>query len=476
MARSAEEGGGACLCLRLAAAELLPAVWESGRGCARGHCFSQWGPRPAHRHPGALPEMQVPRPTPRLPGPNLQWGSACHRARGQLRTRSGARALQGLSAEISNCSWLVTPTAKRQRRGADLQRGGDGRSPIVNPVGLWRGAGDGGGGGVCPVTRTLSPGQMEEFQIYEKYCQNKPRSESLWRQCSDSPFFQVRRGPPGGAGLPRQRTLARGPSRSHGARSGLAGMPAEAGPQAQPGLLPAEAGPENHQVPAAAQGGLLAPACAPPLPCPADLLPPPLCPTGLVPAPCLWPPWPPRVLQSQRSLLPACEGAGSLQTSVENLLCAGRCRGVAGPEVNSQADPVPWSMGSRHVHTHPAAPHTWSSPRGHPCPVALSGLSTRARGRADTFSITGWRGSCCTGRSGWSRRGRLGETRPSAWLGRPCLRHQAGPLGQAGHRGGSWASTATRGATLYVPRVHAGPEREPRVSAARDGAASPRRC
>lgn len=33
--------------------------------------------------------------------------------------------------------------------------------------------------------------QMEEFQIYEKYCQNKPRSESLWRQCSDCPFFQV---------------------------------------------------------------------------------------------------------------------------------------------------------------------------------------------------------------------------------------------------------------------------------------------
>lgn len=32
---------------------------------------------------------------------------------------------------------------------------------------------------------------MEEFQIYEKYCQNKPRSESLWRQCSDCPFFQV---------------------------------------------------------------------------------------------------------------------------------------------------------------------------------------------------------------------------------------------------------------------------------------------
>ncbi|XP_030424709.1 guanine nucleotide exchange factor DBS isoform X2 [Gopherus evgoodei] len=32
--------------------------------------------------------------------------------------------------------------------------------------------------------------RMEDFQIYEKYCQNKPRSESLWRQFSDSAFFQ----------------------------------------------------------------------------------------------------------------------------------------------------------------------------------------------------------------------------------------------------------------------------------------------
>ncbi|XP_020827439.1 LOW QUALITY PROTEIN: proto-oncogene DBL [Phascolarctos cinereus] len=28
-----------------------------------------------------------------------------------------------------------------------------------------------------------------DFQIYEKYCQNKPRSELLWRQCSESAFF-----------------------------------------------------------------------------------------------------------------------------------------------------------------------------------------------------------------------------------------------------------------------------------------------
>eukprot|EP00064_Thunnus_orientalis_P015998 superscaffoldBa00003082_g16061 len=29
-----------------------------------------------------------------------------------------------------------------------------------------------------------------KFKVYERYCQNKPRSELLWRQCSDSPFFQ----------------------------------------------------------------------------------------------------------------------------------------------------------------------------------------------------------------------------------------------------------------------------------------------
>ncbi|XP_055363751.1 guanine nucleotide exchange factor DBS isoform X4 [Betta splendens] len=32
--------------------------------------------------------------------------------------------------------------------------------------------------------------RKEELQIYEKYCQNKPRSEVLWRQCGDSLFFQ----------------------------------------------------------------------------------------------------------------------------------------------------------------------------------------------------------------------------------------------------------------------------------------------
>uniref|UniRef100_A0A4W4HN39 MCF.2 cell line derived transforming sequence-like 2 n=1 Tax=Electrophorus electricus TaxID=8005 RepID=A0A4W4HN39_ELEEL len=34
--------------------------------------------------------------------------------------------------------------------------------------------------------------RKEELQVYEKYCQNKPRSEALWRQCGDSVFFQVR--------------------------------------------------------------------------------------------------------------------------------------------------------------------------------------------------------------------------------------------------------------------------------------------
>ncbi|XP_048810402.1 guanine nucleotide exchange factor DBS-like isoform X8 [Lagopus muta] len=32
--------------------------------------------------------------------------------------------------------------------------------------------------------------RKEDLQIYEKYCQNKPRSEALWRQCGDSIFFQ----------------------------------------------------------------------------------------------------------------------------------------------------------------------------------------------------------------------------------------------------------------------------------------------
>lgn len=53
--------------------------------------------------------------------------------------------------------------------------------------------------------------QMEEFQIYEKYCQNKPRSESLWRQCSDCPFFQVGLEP-----LSLLYFLPRGLGQSHG--------------------------------------------------------------------------------------------------------------------------------------------------------------------------------------------------------------------------------------------------------------------
>ncbi|XP_035267503.1 proto-oncogene DBL isoform X5 [Anguilla anguilla] len=32
--------------------------------------------------------------------------------------------------------------------------------------------------------------RKEQFQVYERYCQNKPRSELLWRQFSDCAFFQ----------------------------------------------------------------------------------------------------------------------------------------------------------------------------------------------------------------------------------------------------------------------------------------------
>ncbi|XP_028815680.1 proto-oncogene DBL isoform X4 [Denticeps clupeoides] len=32
--------------------------------------------------------------------------------------------------------------------------------------------------------------RKENFQVYEHYCQNKPRSEALWKQYSDCPFFQ----------------------------------------------------------------------------------------------------------------------------------------------------------------------------------------------------------------------------------------------------------------------------------------------
>ncbi|XP_061090915.1 proto-oncogene DBL [Conger conger] len=40
------------------------------------------------------------------------------------------------------------------------------------------------GVGVCFLER------KEQFQVYERYCQNKPRSELLWRQFSDCAFFQ----------------------------------------------------------------------------------------------------------------------------------------------------------------------------------------------------------------------------------------------------------------------------------------------
>ncbi|KAF3857189.1 hypothetical protein F7725_009048 [Dissostichus mawsoni] len=40
------------------------------------------------------------------------------------------------------------------------------------------------------IPSTLLSKRMKDLQIYEAYCQNKPRSESLWRQCSDCAFFQ----------------------------------------------------------------------------------------------------------------------------------------------------------------------------------------------------------------------------------------------------------------------------------------------
>uniref|UniRef100_A0A7N5ZQB9 Mcf.2 cell line derived transforming sequence-like a n=1 Tax=Anabas testudineus TaxID=64144 RepID=A0A7N5ZQB9_ANATE len=44
----------------------------------------------------------------------------------------------------------------------------------------------------CPelVGRCFLERVSIDLQIYEAYCQNKPRSESLWRQCSDCAFFQ----------------------------------------------------------------------------------------------------------------------------------------------------------------------------------------------------------------------------------------------------------------------------------------------
>ncbi|XP_061691197.1 proto-oncogene DBL isoform X2 [Syngnathoides biaculeatus] len=40
------------------------------------------------------------------------------------------------------------------------------------------------GVGICFLSR------KENFQMYERYCQNKPRSDALWRQVSDCAFFQ----------------------------------------------------------------------------------------------------------------------------------------------------------------------------------------------------------------------------------------------------------------------------------------------
>lgn len=150
-----------------------------------------------------------------------------------------------------------------------------------------------GAGSAWEALRHLSPPwQMEEFQIYEKYCQNKPRSESLWRQCSDCPFFQVRSRPAQFHPLyyrEERGCLTQGLV--------VTGMPEEAGPQAEPGLLPAEASPEDHQVPAATQGDPWRPPAAP------------------------------ERHSLRASLAPRLQVPGSSQTPVQGLLCASHCWG-----------------------------------------------------------------------------------------------------------------------------------------------------
>ncbi|CDQ68478.1 unnamed protein product [Oncorhynchus mykiss] len=44
--------------------------------------------------------------------------------------------------------------------------------------------------GRCVIGNVCVYFQKENFKVYECYCQNKPRSESLWRQYSDCDFFQ----------------------------------------------------------------------------------------------------------------------------------------------------------------------------------------------------------------------------------------------------------------------------------------------
>lgn len=82
---------------------------------------------------------------------------------------------------------------------------------------------------------------MGDLQIYEKYCHNKPRSESLWRQCSDCAFFQVN-----AEKCIREHRRMTVDRHICQICDVLTGMSEETGAQTGVGLLPAEACSENY--------------------------------------------------------------------------------------------------------------------------------------------------------------------------------------------------------------------------------------
>lgn len=102
--------------------------------------------------------------------------------------------------------------------------------------------------------------QKGSFQMYERYCQNKLRSEALWRQFSDCAFFQVN--------VTNFDTFVffctlkvkhwfvlKNQDLQFASTCLLnAGVSEEAGAQTGPGFLPVETGSTSHQIPAAAQG------------------------------------------------------------------------------------------------------------------------------------------------------------------------------------------------------------------------------
>lgn len=92
---------------------------------------------------------------------------------------------------------------------------------------------------------------MTDLQIYEKYCHNKPRSESLWRQCSDCAFFQVighfkflRKKNIAGFDLTCFYAFATGVSEKAGAQIGIR-------------FISAEACSEDYKISASAEGTLM---------------------------------------------------------------------------------------------------------------------------------------------------------------------------------------------------------------------------